>query len=347
MILRVRFPCITANIARELKLVRIGKIFNCRYKVRGVPLGSRTRLATTRLRTKPDRRFARSVRRYIRPERVIVGKKRLRVTPRKKILLFLLGFAIEIEYRVAVGSVTGREFRIFKIEPAIGRNLFAFGLLLFKGKKRLELLEVAKGGKVNRSILGRKTGGWLPILKKQLELLDTSNFRLVYHRVPSSILSSGVKLRQPSKRGTSLSLSKLVASVLPSGILSLFQLLWITEIATIGVGPGMIRDPAKTLLLTLLLDQLMVTYSPSLVDFRASKAKQLANSGLETLPVRNLKINVLGQMKQLPFQKLIGSLIRLHILMLLSSMLRFVTRLCTEFMLIMAAPLTSCSGTPL
>lgn len=74
-------------------------------------------------------------------------------------MLFFLSFAMEIKYRITVGCMRGRQFGIFKMEQAIGQNLFAFGLLLFKCKKILELLEVAKSGKVNLSIMSRKIGG--------------------------------------------------------------------------------------------------------------------------------------------------------------------------------------------
>lgn len=170
MILRIGLSSITINITSELKLIRIRKVFNCGYKGRGVPLRSGTRLTAARLRTKTDRRVAGSVRRDIRPERMVVRKKGLRVTPRKEILLFLLSFTIKIKDRITISRMRRGKFGIFKMELAIGGNLLAFSLLFLKGKKGLELLEVAKGGKVNLRIVGSKTGWWLPILKKQFEL---------------------------------------------------------------------------------------------------------------------------------------------------------------------------------
>lgn len=104
---------------------------------------------------------------------MITRREGLRVVLEKKILLFLLGFAIEIKDRITVDNIRERELGIIKIVPPISQNLFFFGLFWFKGKKRLELLEVLKSGKVNLSILGRTTGRWHPILKKQLAMPES------------------------------------------------------------------------------------------------------------------------------------------------------------------------------
>lgn len=61
---------------------------------------------------------------------------------------------------------------ILKAKPTTCRGLFSFRFMLLEGKKSLELLKITKGLKVILSILVKKIGRWLFILKKQLKLLE-------------------------------------------------------------------------------------------------------------------------------------------------------------------------------
>lgn len=62
---------------------------------------------------------------------------------------------------------------ILKVQTASSRNLLAFSLMLFEGKKGLELLKMPKGLKVVLILLVRKTGGWFLIFKKLLKLEES------------------------------------------------------------------------------------------------------------------------------------------------------------------------------